>query len=80
MNQRIKDMINELKSLGDPKRAENYQRFFKTGKGEYGEGDLFLGIQVPVLRNISKKYREISLEEIADLIASPYHEIRMFSL
>ncbi|MBF0117237.1 MAG: DNA alkylation repair protein [Desulfobacterales bacterium] len=80
MNQRIKDMINELKSLGDPKRAENYQRFFKTGKGEYGEGDLFLGIQVPVLRNMSKKYREISLEEIADLIASPYHEIRMFSL
>lgn len=57
------------------------QRFFKTGKGQYGEGDLFLGIRVPELRKISKKYFDkINIDECEKLLKNKYHEIRLLSL
>ena len=71
-------IIEEMTSLYDEKQANHLARFFKTGKGEYGEGDKFLGIKVPVTRGVVKKYRnEISLEDIEKLINSEWHEIRL---
>ena len=55
-------------------------RFFKTGKGQYGEGDLFLGITVPISRKIAQKYSEIEFTEIQELIKNKYHEVRLISL
>ena len=73
--------INELlKSIGDDATAQNLQRFFKTGKGEYGEGDLFLGIKVPVLRSLVKKYRGVTIDEALYLLKSKFHEERLLSL
>ena len=71
-------IIEEMISLYDEKQSFHLSRFFKTGKGEYGEGDRFLGIKVPVTRSIVKKYRkEISLSDIEKLINSEWHEIRL---
>lgn len=71
----------ELTRLKDPKKAKILQGFFKTGKGDYGEGDLFLGIQVPVQRNLVKKYSdELNLQEIKKLLFSKFHEERLIAL
>jgi len=69
-----------LRDLADPVVAEHSQRFFKTGKGEYGEGDKFLGIRVPVLRQQTKKYADIALSEVTVLLRSPFHEERLCAL
>ena len=69
-----------LRDLADPVIAENSLRFFKTGKGEYGEGDKFLGIRVPVLRKQAGKYKDIALEEIQRLLKSSFHEERLCAL
>ncbi len=73
-------VIEKLKSLSDSKIAKQSQRFFKTGKGEYGEGDKFLGIRVPVIRKVVKEFKDISLEDIVDVLQSEYHEIRLFAV
>ncbi|MAG45746.1 MAG: DNA alkylation repair protein [Nanoarchaeota archaeon] len=70
----------ELKSLENPEKAKIYQRFFKTGKGEYGEGDIFLGLTVPQQRQIAKKYPKLSLEKIQELLKSKIHEERVVAL
>jgi len=70
----------KLRSLGNPQIAQHSQGFFKTGVGEYGEGDLFLGIRVPVLRKFSKELYSISQEEIQSFLDSKYHEERMVGL
>ncbi len=77
MNENIK---KELKRLGNKKYAARLRKYFKAGKGEYGEGDRFLGIQVPALRKMVKKYKEISIGEASELIKSEFHEERLFSL
>jgi hypothetical protein len=64
MNQKI--IHNDLLKLGTKEIAEHSQRFFKTGKGEYGEGDIFLGIRVPVLRKCSKDMAEFQLLKYAN--------------
>ena len=69
-----------LEALGDPAIAAHSQRFFKTGPGEYGEGDRFLGIRIPVIRAQVRRYRDLSMGETLRLLVSPYHEVRMFSL
>jgi 3-methyladenine DNA glycosylase AlkD len=70
----------ELESLADPRHAAILQRFFKTGPGEYGAGDRFRGIRVPVLRKTAKKYRYLSLGEIERLLLSAFHEDRLLAL
>jgi 3-methyladenine DNA glycosylase AlkD len=71
----------EIKQLADPVRAKHSQGFFKTGPGQYGEGDVFLGLTVPQIRVIAKKYYQtISLPEIKKLVASKYHEFRLCGL
>lgn len=69
-----------ITGLADPAIAKHSQRFFKTGKGQYGEGDKFLGIRVPVLRAQAIKYKNTSLKEIQRLLKSPFHEERLFAL
>jgi len=76
----ISSILNELEQLGDPERAEHSQRYFKTGEGEYGEGDRFLGIRVPVTRKLASKYKKISIEEAEELLHSPLHEARLLAL
>ncbi|MDV3347925.1 DNA alkylation repair protein [Leptothoe sp. LEGE 181152] len=75
-----KDISNILRDLADPVIAEHSQRFFKTGKGEYGEGDQFLGIRVPALRKQVKKHQATSLPDVKKLLMSPFHEERLFAL
>ena len=60
--------------------AEHSHQFFKTGRGQYGEGDRFLGIRVPVLRRLARKYRGTSIDEVLRLLRSEYHEERLLSL
>lgn len=75
---RSTDIINAFTSLHDEKKALHLSRFFKTGEGEYGEGDKFLGITVPQTRSIVKKYaKHLTAEEIVTTINSEWHEIRL---
>ena len=74
------EIQKRLKALGDPRVAAGSRRFFKTGPGEYGEGDLFRGIRVPVLRSLSKEYQSISLPEAGRLLGSAFHEDRLLAL
>jgi 3-methyladenine DNA glycosylase AlkD len=76
----IKELKADLKKAANKEQAVNLQRFFKTGKGEYGEGDIFYGIKVPVLRSITKNHWELSLKEIQELLNSPIHEERLGAL
>lgn len=74
-------IIEEIKSYADEKSAQHCQRFFKTGKGEYAEGDLFYGLNTPQVRGIVKKYsKKVSLSEIEKLLPHPYHEVRCVGL
>lgn len=70
----------KLLSLANPEIAEHSQRFFKTGVGEYGEGDQFLGIRVPVLRKQVTQYQQLPDAEVIRLLHSPFHEERLFAL
>ena len=76
----VTNIQNELKQLSNKEIAEHSQRFFKTGKGQYGYGDIFLGIRVPVLRKTAKKYSQIPIEDAAQLLKSKFHEQRLLSL
>ena len=76
----LKKLKKELRSLANPKIAEHARRFFKTGKGEYGEGDQFIGIRVPVLRSLAKKYHHLPAAQSLELLTSPLHEERMLAL
>ncbi|MES9828981.1 MAG: DNA alkylation repair protein [Candidatus Thiodiazotropha sp.] len=75
-----KHLRESLRSSADPVIAEHSQRFFKTGKGEYGEGDRFLGIRVPVLRQHARRHRNMPIKQLLQLLRSGYHEERLCAL
>ena len=70
----------ELRQLASRQDAAILQSFFKTGPGEYGEGDVFLGIRMPVLRKLAKEYEHLSIRHAATLLQSQHHEARMLAL
>lgn len=75
-----RQILVALKRHADPKKAAFLPTFFKTGKGDYGEGDVFFGISVPDLRRLSKTYVGLSRTDIATLLRSRYHEARLLGL
>ena len=76
----LENIKTDFQNLQNPEKAKQLSRFFKTGKGEYGEGDIFLGIIVPEQRKLAKKYSDIPLDDISHLLKSPIHEHRLTSL
>ena len=76
----IKEIQKELRRYADKNKAQILQRFFKTGKGEYGQDDIFLGVVVPDIRKISKHYKNISFADTSILLKSRIHEERLLAL
>ncbi len=78
--QTARDALAALRALEDPQQAEFLLRFFKTGPGQYGEGDRFLGIRVPVTRAVAKRFCGLSSNDVVSLLQSPWHEVRLLAL
>ncbi|MBQ5486155.1 MAG: DNA alkylation repair protein, partial [Bacteroidales bacterium] len=74
-------MIEQMLAKADPSQVEGLSRFFKTGPGQYGEGDRFLGIKVPVTRRVVKEcWKQTGFDELEECLTSEYHEIRLAGL
>ena len=80
MSNRISKLRSKIKTLADKEVAETMQWFFKTGKGDYGEGDIFVGLKVPLQRKLAREFKDLSLAEIGELLNSSIHEERLISL
>lgn len=76
----VAELQRALRACGDPATAAQSMQFFKTGKGQYGEGDRFLGIRVPDLRRLAKTWQALPMEDIEALLESSWHEARMLAL
>ncbi|MBU0894425.1 MAG: DNA alkylation repair protein [Nanoarchaeota archaeon] len=76
----LQELIKKLQEARNPQQAVILQRFFKTGVGEYGEGDKFLGIKVPIQKEIAKKYSGLNIAGIQKLLDSKIHEYRLVGL
>jgi 3-methyladenine DNA glycosylase AlkD len=76
----IQKIKKRLKQLANKEKAEVLQRFFKTGPGEYGEGDTFIGVKVPDLRKVAKDFRDIVIKDVVILLESAIHEERLLAL
>ena len=74
------DILSQLEKLGNREHAQVLQRFFKTAPGEYGEGDVFVGLRVPEIRRLAKEYQALSIAEIIRLLQSAIHEARLLAL
>jgi 3-methyladenine DNA glycosylase AlkD len=74
------DIRKELQSMADPDKGAILQRFFKTGPGQYGEGDIFIGVMVPQSRQVAKKFSQLPLGEVRTLLYSGIHEERLVAL
>ena len=74
------EIQKRLRQFATREKARVLQGFFKTGPGEYGEGDLFLGVVVPDIRRVAKEYQDAPLGEINKILASRYHEERLLAL
>lgn len=79
-NMSLNNLKKDLRKLADPERALVSKSFFKTGKGQYGEGDIFIGITVPNTRIIANKYKDLSIGEIKILLSSKIHEERLVAV
>lgn len=76
----ISKIYNALVARSDEEKKIVLPRFFKTGKGQYGEGDKFLGVTVPNIREVAKEFKDVNFDVIKELIHSPWHEMRMCAL
>ncbi len=76
----LRQLHADLHAARDPAKAAFFPRFFRTGKGEYGEGDVFLGVTVPRMRAVAKAHRDLGLQDIERLLADPIHERRLTGL
>jgi len=76
----VQNIQRKLQEMGSREKATVLQRFFKTGPGEYGEGDVFVGVKVPELRKLAKEYQEITVKEVKQLLRSAIHEERLLAL
>jgi len=70
----------KIREIASPDIAETMQWFFKTGEGEDGEGDVFIGLKVPTQRKLAKEFRDLTLNDLRQLLKSPIHEERLISL
>jgi len=77
---RAQEVQKRLKQLANPEHAAVSQRFFKTGPGEYGEGDIFIGVRVPVLRKLSGEFKELPVSDCKSLLQSQIHEERLLAI
>jgi len=75
-----KNLLEKLKQKGTPEKAAILSKFFKTGKGQYGEGDKFLGLPVPLIRETIRPFRNMPMSEIVELLHSEWHEVREAAL
>lgn len=80
MSTQIAELRKKIKSLASPEISKTMQWFFKTGKGEYGEGDIFVGLKVPTQRKIASEFKNLELSELKILLDSKIHEERLISL
>lgn len=80
MSKALLELKKNIRQLASPAKAAGARRFFKTGKGQYGEGDIFLGLTVPESRSIVKKYLDLSLADVTKLLTSKIHEERLIAL
>ena len=76
----LAEIRRNIRSLGSSARAEVSQRYFKTGKGEYGEGDRFLGLDAATMHSLAKQYRDTPLSAVRELLHSQWHEERLVAL
>lgn len=76
----LNQIKGELKSRANPSKIEVYQNFFKTKKGQYGEGDIFIGVTVPNTRKVAKKYNKVNLTTVKKLLESKIHEERLLGV
>ena len=72
--------LREMRRYASPTRAKHSLRYFKTGPGQYGEGDRFLGLSLPQIRTVSRRFRDLPLKDIDRLLASSWHEARLIAL
>lgn len=80
MSLKASEIVNRLQKLGDDERVKILQRFFKTGRDEYAEGDVFVGLRVPEIRTLAKEYEHLPLSETSLLLQSSLHEARFLAL
>ena len=80
MTQQVNDIYEALLALYSEEKRLILPRFFKTGKGEYGEGDRFIGVVVPNIRLVAKEFKDASFTAVKELLASPWHEMRLCGL
>ena len=80
MKNTAQNIRNNLQEIADLRAAEQAKRFFKTGKGQYAEGDKFLGIAVPILRQLAKQFHTLPISGLQELLSSPFNEERLLAL
>jgi hypothetical protein len=77
---KVLEIRQSLHQLGDPEKARFLQRFFKTGPGQYAEGDRFIGVKVPQVRGLLRTYRDLLPQDVMPMLFSAIHEERLFAL